>query len=30
LQVGMSVRPYWHPMASGEHLLMWQPDLDVK
>jgi hypothetical protein len=26
----MRVKPYWHPMANGEHLLMWQPDKDAK
>jgi hypothetical protein len=26
LKVGMRVKPYWHPIANGEHLLMWQPD----
>jgi uncharacterized protein len=30
LKVGMRVKAYWHPMASGEHLLMWQPDKDAK
>jgi hypothetical protein len=24
----MRVKPYWHPLANGEHLLMWQPDKD--
>jgi hypothetical protein len=23
------VKPYWHPLANGEHLLMWQPDKDA-
>jgi hypothetical protein len=23
------VKPYWHPLANGEHLLMWQPDRDA-
>jgi hypothetical protein len=25
----MKVKPYWHPLANGEHLLMWQPDKDA-
>jgi uncharacterized OB-fold protein len=29
LKVGMKVKPYWHPLENGEHLLMWQPDLDA-
>jgi len=29
LKVGMPVKPYWHPLANGEHLLMWQPDKDA-
>jgi len=29
LKVGMKVKPYWHPLANGEHLLMWQPDKDA-
>jgi len=24
------VKAYWHPLYSGEHLLMWQPDKDAK
>ena len=30
LKVGMRVKPYWHPLDNGEHLLMWQPDKDAK
>ena len=30
LKVGMKVKPYWHPLDNGEHLLMWQPDKDAK
>ncbi len=26
LKVGMKVKPYWHPLDTGEHLLMFQPD----
>ena len=26
LKIGMKVKPYWHPLENGEHLLMWQPD----
>ena len=29
LKIGMKVKPYWHPLANGEHLLMWQPDKDA-
>ena len=29
LRVGMAVKPYWHPLENGEHLLMWQPDRDA-
>jgi hypothetical protein len=25
----MNVKPYWHPLDNGEHLLMWQPDMDT-
>ncbi len=28
LKIGMKVKPYWHPLDNGEHLLMWQPDID--
>jgi uncharacterized OB-fold protein len=30
LKIGMKVKPYWHPLDNGEHLLMWQPDKDAK
>ncbi len=30
LKVGMKVKPYWHPLDNGEHLLMFQPDKDAK
>jgi uncharacterized OB-fold protein len=26
LKVGMKVKPYWHPLADGTHLMMFQPD----
>ena len=26
LKVGMKVKPYWHPLDDGTHLLMFQPD----
>jgi len=26
LEVGMKVKPYWHPLEDGTHLLMFQPD----
>jgi uncharacterized OB-fold protein len=26
LAVGMAVKPYWHPLEDGTHLLMFQPD----
>jgi uncharacterized protein len=29
LKIGMRVKPYWHPRDNGEHLLMWQPDIDA-
>ena len=29
LKVGMKVKPYWHPLVNGEHLLFWQPDRDA-
>ena len=29
LKIGMKVKPYWHPLDSGEHLMMWQPDMDA-
>jgi hypothetical protein len=29
LQVGMNVKPYWHPLDDGTHLLMFQPDRDA-
>ena len=29
LKVGMKVKPYWHSLDNGEHLLMWQPDKDA-
>ncbi len=30
LKIGMKVKPYWHPLANGEHLLFWQPDKDAQ
>ena len=29
LKVGMKVKPYWHPLDDGTHLLMFQPDKDA-
>jgi len=29
LKVGMKVKPYWHPLEDGTHLLMFQPDKDA-
>ena len=26
LKVGMKVKPYWHPLEDGTHLLLFQPD----
>jgi uncharacterized OB-fold protein len=26
LKVGMKVKPYWHPLGDGTHLMMVQPD----
>jgi uncharacterized protein len=28
LKIGMRVRPYWHPLYDGTHLLMFQPELE--
>jgi uncharacterized OB-fold protein len=28
LKVGMKVKPYWHPLDDGTHLLMFQPSKD--
>jgi acetyl-CoA acetyltransferase len=30
LNVGMKVKPFWHPLADGTHLFMFQPDKDAK
>ena len=30
LKVGMKVKPYWHPLEDGTHLIMFQPDKDAK
>jgi uncharacterized OB-fold protein len=30
LKVGMKVKPYWHPLDDGTHLMMFQPDKDTK
>jgi uncharacterized protein len=30
LKIGMKVKPYWHPLENGEHLLLWQPDRDAR
>jgi uncharacterized OB-fold protein len=29
LKIGMAVKPYWHPLEDGTHLLMFQPDKDA-
>jgi uncharacterized OB-fold protein len=29
LEVGMKVKPYWHPLEDGTHLFMFQPDEPV-
>ena len=29
LKVGMKVKPYWHPLEDGTHLMMFQPDRDA-
>jgi len=29
LKIGMKMKPYWHPLENGEHLLMWEPDGDA-
>jgi len=29
LKVGTKVKPYWHPIGDGTHLLMFQPDKDA-
>src|SRR5207302_9052999 len=29
LKVGMKVKPYWHPLEDGTHLLLFQPDKDA-
>jgi uncharacterized OB-fold protein len=26
MRIGLPVKPYWHPLANGTHLLMFQPD----
>jgi uncharacterized protein len=28
IKVGMKVKPHWHPLEDGTHLLMFQPDKD--
>jgi uncharacterized protein len=28
IKVGMKVKPHWHPLDDGTHLLMFQPDKD--
>jgi len=25
----MKVKPYWHPIGDGTHLMMFQPDTDA-
>jgi len=29
LAIGMKVKPYWHPLDDGTHLLMFQPHRDA-
>jgi uncharacterized OB-fold protein len=29
IKVGMKVKPHWHPLEDGTHLLMVQPDRDA-
>jgi uncharacterized protein len=29
LKVGLKVKPYWHPLEDGTHLMMFQPDKDA-
>ncbi|MDB5569439.1 MAG: hypothetical protein JWN93_622 [Hyphomicrobiales bacterium] len=26
MKIGMRVKPYWHPLSNGTHLLMFEPD----
>ncbi len=26
MKIGLRVKPYWHPLANGTHLLMFEPD----
>ena len=26
MKIGLKVKPYWHPLADGTHMLMWQLD----
>ena len=26
VKIGLKVKPYWHPMPDGTHILMFQPD----
>ena len=26
LKIGMKVKPYWHPLGDGTHLMLFQPD----
>jgi hypothetical protein len=26
LKIGMKVKPYWHPLEDGTHLMLFQPD----
>ena len=30
LKVGMKVKPYWHPLDDGTHLMLFQPDRDAQ
>jgi uncharacterized OB-fold protein len=29
LAIGMKVKPFWHPLSDGTHLLMFQPDREA-
>ena len=27
MKIGLKVKPYWHPLPDGYHMLMWQKDV---
>ena len=29
MKIGLRVRPHWHPLSNGMHLLMFEPDQDA-